>query len=316
MLIRRNSRKRNKQSLWRHAFRTYNKMKSTEQQQADEMNADNGNGKISSKILITRHIIHFEAGLVSCAKLGLWREGLSILNEVVDIMERQKNDATLMNSSSYNGVGGAVSYVQTTDLAIVKRRIPKIVVTDNMILSIVSACVRGSKVNQDDDDQDWNRREPLDAARDILLSMEEKYGIPLVSRHVNKLAAAYHRLGLYREGSSLITDNLADRKTQAQDKEEELAASFNLNDVKAKDAASYNILIQGAIQGGDWASAIGSLRHMTEKGLYPESRSLNCWSETAQKRERRAGSRKTTWKKNRERLITGTLPVMIDSKQK
>ena len=71
----------------------------------------------------------------------------------------------------------------------------------------------------------------------------------------------------------------------------------------------------GAITEGDWASAIGSLRDMTEKGLYPESRSLNCWSETARKRERRAGSRKTTWKKNRERLITGTIPMTKDKMQ-
>ena len=338
LLIRRNSRKRNKQSLWRHAYRTYNQMKSLETKQNQELLGEDGsgNGKVSSKILIARHVLHFEAALVSCAKLGLWREALSIYNDVLEIMKRQEEKGMNFNT---------VSYVQTVDGSAVKRRIPKVIVTDNMILSIVKACVRGSK-NKDEEESrtrlqqrnakagsssssttaseskesiyandDFDKREPLDAARDILLAIEEKFNIPLVSRHVNPLAAAYQHIGLYKEGSDLISNTLADRKTQAQDKEEEYAASFNVNDVKAKDAASYNILIQGAITEGDWASAIGSLRDMTEKGLYPESRSLNTWSETARKRERRAGSRKTTWKKNRERLITGTIPMTKDKTQ-
>ena len=52
---------------------------------------------------------------------------------------------------------------------------------------------------------------PLDAARDVLLSMEEKHNLPLVSRHVNQLAAAYVRLGLRSELSALINDHLQDR---------------------------------------------------------------------------------------------------------
>jgi hypothetical protein len=304
MLIRRNSRKRNKQSLWRHAYRTYNKMKSIEEEQKKQMDGDGtgkGKGKVTSKLLIVRHVIHFEAALVSCAKLGLWREALSIYQDVVNIMEEQK-DMDL----------NKIQYVQTTELATIRRRVPKIIVTDNIILSLVSACVKGAKCKVNHNTAEFDKREPLDAARDVLLSMEERYDIPLVSRHINRLAAAYQHIGLYKEGVDLIDSTLADRKTQAQDKEDDELASFNINDVQAKDAASYNILIQGAITEGDWASAIGSLRDMTDKGLYPESRSLNCWSETARKRERRAGSRKTTWKKNRERLITGTLPVTID----
>ncbi len=311
LLIRRNSRKRNKQSLWRHAYRTYNKMKAIEEEQST------GNGS-SSKIVIMRHVLHYEAALVSCAKLGLWREALNIFQEVEDKMEKQKLQSTTIANAAME------TSSTTTAPTTMKRKTSKIIVTDNMILSIISACVRGSKIKDEgEDNQSQNninnkiisiqkRREPLDIARNILLSMEEKYNLPLVSRHVNKLAAAYHKLGLYSDGSKLITENLADRKTQAQDREEEEPPSFNLNDVKAKDSASYNILIQGAIQGGDWGLAIGSLRQMTDKGLYPESRSLNRWSETAQKRERRAGSRKTTWKKNRERLITRTLPVSLD----
>ena len=314
-LIRRNSRKRNKQSLWRHAYRTYNKMKSIEENQKEEMNQNNGNGKISSKIVIMRHTVHYEAALVSCAKLGLWREALNIYNEVVDHMEYQKN-------MKIGNISSKLSYVQTVDNTMVRKFTPKIVVTDNMILSIVSACVRGSKAKFDQFDhpqghnknQEYDRREPLDAAKEILLSMEVKFNLPLVSRHVNKLASAYHHIALHMEGNALINETMNDRKTQAQDKEDEDAvASFNVNDVKAKDGASYNILIQGAVEEGDWASAIASLKQMTDKGLYPESRSLNRWSETAQRRERRAGSRKTTWKKNRERLITGTLPVSIDA---
>jgi len=322
-------------------------MKQLELDQRSEIE-NNGGVLSSSKMVIRRHVVHFEAALVSCSKLGLWREALSIYDDVLSVVEEQrvvqqqiaKRESLGGGMSNSNSVGYV--FVKTSDAtttSTVRRKVPRIIVTDNMILSIVAACVRGSKRkniissdvgtvnskgnsntknnknNIDKEEERKIRREPLDAARNILLSMEEQHNILLVSRHINPLAAAYQHIGLYNEGSELIRNTLADRKTQAQDKEEETAASFNINDLQSKDSASYNILIQGAIMEGDWASAIGSLRDMTEKGLYPESRSLGVWSETSMKRERRGGSRKTTWMKNRERLITGNLPVSRDQRQ-
>jgi len=52
---------------------------------------------------------------------------------------------------------------------------------------------------------------------------------------------------------------------------------------------------------GDWSSAIDNLREMTDRGHYPKARSLNAWSETANKRERRP--RRTAWIKKRERML-------------
>mmetsp|Transcript_14480 Transcript_14480/g.17609 ORF Transcript_14480/g.17609 Transcript_14480/m.17609 type:complete len:493 (-) Transcript_14480:18-1496(-) len=303
-LIRRNSRKRSKASLWRHAYRTYNKMKKVELQQREDMEK----GIVDGKITIQRQVPHFEAALVACAKLGLWREALVIYKEVVDF-ENQRKEASSSSSMNQVSTSTTSSIAEFSSASSARRKLmAKIVVTDNMILSIVSACVRGAKSRIKTHTPE-EQRVPLDAVREILLFLEHKHGIPLVSRHVNPLAAAYQKIGLFEEGSKLINTNLADRITQAEDKEEELIASFNVNDVQAKDEGSYNILVQGAVTEGNWASAISSLKGMTEKGMYPTSRNLNTWSEVARKRERRSGSRKTSWMKNRERLLmNGTIP--------
>jgi hypothetical protein len=68
-----------------------------------------------------------------------------------------------------------------------------------------------------------------------------------------------------------------------------------------KDDASYNILIKNSVLEGNWASAIHSLREMTNAGYYPKSKSLNSWSEAAMKRERRP--KKPQWIKQRERIL-------------
>ncbi len=54
------------------------------------------------------------------------------------------------------------------------------------------------------------RRRPLDEARQIVLTMEERHDIPIVARHVNPLASAYNRLGLRAKGSTLINGLLKD----------------------------------------------------------------------------------------------------------
>lgn len=254
-ILRRNSRKKNKPSMWRHTLRVYDKMARLESEAVGKKG-------------VRRGTAHHEAALVAASKLGLWEEALLIYREV-------EGDA-----ASYRGED---------------RERGRSRVTDNMVSSVVSACVRGSRVkwttvvdvvgselsrdeiaksaiNATDPEGDAKnptsaanntsesggtvpngsaenttsaadtakssgimsfdlpmyrppprpmiraltveeRRRPLDAACDVLLSMEEEHGIPLVSRHVNPLAAGYVRLGLRSEASDLIDENLKDRSS-------------------------------------------------------------------------------------------------------
>jgi len=224
-ILRRNSRKKNKPSMWRHCLRVYDKMAALENEAV-------------GKKKVRRSTAHHEAALVAASKLGMWEEALLI----------------------YRGVEESSSAYRSADKERGRSR-----VTDNMLLSVISACVKGSKVKRttaslsdvdtapsvDDDvssDDATNkatdvingtnpdntttyndvslqspsrpmiraltieeRRKPLDAARDILISIEEKHDIPLVSRHINQLASAYVRLGLRSEAAALINGQLQDR---------------------------------------------------------------------------------------------------------
>ncbi|KAL7553202.1 hypothetical protein ACHAWF_016457 [Thalassiosira exigua] len=282
VILRRNSRKKNKPSLWRHCLRVYSKMGELENngevadregnKPADDVVDRNqttgsagpeasqipgvGNNLAAASSLsrgaprrkknVKRSTVHHEAALVAASKLGTWEEALLIYRRVEE-------------SSMSNGVsvaGESPANAGTTSNEIVRRG--KSRVTDNMILSVISACVKGSKVKQTtsssptvnvNDDGNGNalnstdaasvtessnatsmreiatpppsrpmfaltveeRRRPLDIAREIILSMEEKHDIPLVSRHINPLASAYVRLGLRSEAAELIKDHLKDR---------------------------------------------------------------------------------------------------------
>ena len=295
-------------------------------------------GTNRKKKRIRRTTSHHEAALVAASKLGMWEEAFRIYRSV----EQQQ--------------GGGI--------------------TDNMILSVIGACVRRSSIKYatisdennpnvvggGDDNRSpgrhsgsmrtltvEERRRPLDAARRILLSLEELHDIPLVARHVNPLASAYNRLGLHHEAYSLINDNLQDRippppilpslpsksgrwKEKLREQEEDRAidtnpdfeavqlaewtdddldevkddeddidaeveikvtsvddddgydgddmeTQLNIHELKAKDRASYSLLVQGAIMEGNWSSAIEELRRMTNVGLHPNSRNLNSWNE-------------------------------------
>lgn len=253
-ILRRNSRKRNKPSMWRHCLRIYNKMGElengiirdsvgggdsvttknmgrggTENYYLNYLSSSGGSQKTKK---VKRGVAHHEAALVAASKLGMWEEAILIFQNV----ESSSSNRTVTASTGSNDRtrGWEDDYV-----------------TDNMILSVISACVKGSKVKHaagssapcdnsgidgagrtnDTNSRGFNttrrtispsqpilrtltvdeRRKPLDIARDILLSMEEKHGNPLVSRHINPLASAYNRLGLCREASALINEHLKDR---------------------------------------------------------------------------------------------------------
>lgn len=253
----RNVRKRGKPSLWRYALRTYNRMK--------ELEEDSKN----SVLKIERSNVHHEGAMLACAKLGLWQEALDIYRYVEE-----------------------TATTNPTQVATTRRR-KAVCVTDNMLLSVVSACVRGSQhVNAQASLQE--RRAPLDAAVHVLLEMEEKHGLPLVARHLNPLASAYQSLGLLAEASSLIRGHLEDRTSGPE--EENGNDPFNVNDVRAKDKASYSLLVKGALHQGDWENAVLALQEMTEAGLYPNTRNLNSWTETSERKSKLSKS----WKKKRE----------------
>lgn len=140
------------------------------------------------------------------------------------------------------------------------------------------------------------RRVPLDAARSVLLEMEDKHGLPLVARHLNPLAAAYQSLGLKVDAANLLQQNLKDRTSGPE--EENGDDPLNIHDIHAKDKASYALLVQGAVSTGDWADAVDALKDMTEAGLYPNARHLNRWTEISESKTKQRSTR--SWKKKRE----------------
>ena len=157
--IKRNARKRNKPASWRHALRTYYRMKNLEQEATreakDEMaeaaTAADGdtttNTAIRPRGTVKRSAPHHEGAIVACSKLGLWREAFRIYEEATS------NGDTQPLSSGDQGKS---------------RR----GVTDNMILGLVRAAVRGSKSSEMKSKDVQFRREPLDKISQILLNLE------------------------------------------------------------------------------------------------------------------------------------------------
>lgn len=241
-ILRRNSRKKNKPSMWRYCLRIYNKMGELEKGIAEETGDGIATGDADTTSIggrrrikkIKRGVAHHEAALVAASKLGMWEEAILIFRGVESSVSNRT--ATVATGSNNRTIRRGSDCV-----------------TDNMILSVISACVKGSNVKHtassntqysdsgldemnifngiDANGQSSNttrranlplrpmmrtltideRRKPLDVARDILLSMEEKHDIPLVSRHINPLASAYNRLGLCSDASALINGHLKDR---------------------------------------------------------------------------------------------------------
>lgn len=269
-ILKRNSRKKNKPSMWRYCLRVYDKMGELENDRlvsvgvnrkdrnntqieirgvgsnlspsANYLNTMGNAEKRGKKRKVKLSTAHHEAALVAASKLGLWKEALLIYQRV----EKAPLASNTLTAAS-NADGGNVMQLRSK-----KNRI-----TDNMVLSVVKASVKASRIKQtttntrnDADPRAENesnvaegnattaafssipnpsstrptlqfltiqeRRKPLDFARDIVLSMEEKHGIPLVSRHVNPLASAYLHLGLRSEAANLI-NALKDRSPPPPD---------------------------------------------------------------------------------------------------
>jgi len=211
---------------------------------------------------IERTTSHHEGALLACAKLGLWQKAIDIF----------QNDV----NNDYNAV-----------------------VTDNMIFSLVKACVRGCKKLNGEETSLEERRAPLDAGANIMIQIIQNsdYDIPLVARHLNPLSAGYQSLGLVDDAKSLIQKHLTDR-SRGPEPETGGQETFNVHDMCAKDKASYALLVKGAVASGNWADAVEALEDMTEAGLYPNSRNLNSWTEATERKTKQRTTR--SWKKKRD----------------
>lgn len=193
-ILRRNSRKKVKPSMWRHTLRVYDKMADLEKITIDGRSD-------SKKKAIRRRSVHHEAALVAASKLGAWEQAIKIYRDVEDMPISSNRKASM----AVVGVGDGNTNSSDSD-ALVSKNLRRISgVTDNMILSVISACVKGSYVKRTTNMISFpainttnatsvgnnsnnfascssqrtvrtltieERRRPLDAAREILLSIE------------------------------------------------------------------------------------------------------------------------------------------------
>jgi hypothetical protein len=160
VILRRNSRKKMKPSMWRHCLRVYEKM--AELERSDVVSNAEGNGqglRQKKKSSIRRKTIHHEAALVAAAKLGMWEEAIKIYRIVEEstVPQSRKVAKTVVGIGNGNAAVGVSRDASSTDA---EGNVSgegtqsngtsrgKSAVTDNMVLSIISACVRGSKVKR------------------------------------------------------------------------------------------------------------------------------------------------------------------------
>ena len=286
----RNARKRKKPSLWRYALRTYDRMDGSleeEGQSASPVSANNSplqeTANTEEATVVERLNIHHQGALLAVAKLGLWEKAIEIYTAVE--MEQEKRMIRKGMTRSKLGEKNLQKSI---------RKLP-LHVTDDMVVSMIYACVRACRKMSSLDQSLEERRKPLDAACDILQTVEDKHGINLETRHYNPLAAAYQKLQLREEAERLIS-MLKDRRIGPEP--EEGSQPFNINDVGTKDKGSYTLLVSGAVLEEDWTGAIAALRNMTDAGLYPNQRHLNAWTEVSERKTKNRTTR--SWKKKRD----------------
>jgi len=275
----RNVRKRDKPAMWRYALRTYDRMLGDQQQ--------GGSGQQSPALRVERTNIHHEGALVACAKLGYWERALEIYRSVEESDRRR--GTTLQQQRDRTSRPSTLPPAST------------VYVTDNMVMSVVRACVRGARQASRDSSPLVERRAPLDAAVQVLNEIDSRKWLPLVSHHVNPIAAAYQSLGLYSDASDLIQSLLTDRNGGTENEDGTDFNSVNVNNLDSKDKASYSLLVNSAVSDGDYASAVDALRDMTEAGLYPGARHLNAWTEVSERKTKHRTTR--SWTKKREEIL-------------
>mmetsp|Transcript_492 Transcript_492/g.1391 ORF Transcript_492/g.1391 Transcript_492/m.1391 type:complete len:469 (-) Transcript_492:227-1633(-) len=270
-IIWRNVRKRNKPSLWQYALRTYDRMGKRDEEQQKNAAAP-----------VRRSNSHHQGALLAAAKLGSWEKAI----EIFELVEREQEK--LLQKKTTQPLAGNRKTV---------RKLP-VHVTDDMVVSMLYACVRAMRRMSSTESSLEERRRPLDAARKILETVTVKHGIILESRHYNPLAAAYQKLGLRQEAIALVR-SLKDRRI-GPEPEDGNQEQFNVYNVGTKDKASYTLLVTGAVLEEDWTGAVDSLRNMTDAGLYPNQRHLNAWTEVSERKTKHRNTR--SWKKKRDEV--------------
>ena len=302
----RNLRKRNKPSLWQNALRIYDRMSELEAVEGSE---------------IRRCNIHFEGAMLACAKLGLWQRALEIYHYVYQTEQEIQqsrypragaNASSTQSSSSVIGGKTKQFTKQSPKEKLRMRRDVKI--SDDMILSLIKACVRASHQRskfrrqqslspKQEEKEAALRRIPLDTALEVLTTMEETHNIPVTAIYVNPLAKAYQSLG-YIPQSRMILQTMLSNRTAGEEPESG-GDIVNVYDFSAKDKGSYSLLVEGAVVTGEWGAAVQALGEMIDAGLYPNKRHSNIWSEISERqtRPRAQGS----WKKKRDDLWTDSV---------
>jgi hypothetical protein len=243
----RNARKR-QPAMWRYALRTFDRMVQQQQQST------------GPKLDIIN--VHYEGAMVAAEKLGWSQRALDIYQFV------EKKEAQIRER------------IHQSPVASKSNGDPKIAIriTENMVLSVIRACVRESVVQK--------KREPLDRVLQLVIdNLNETHGISVTAIHLNPIAAAYQSLGYTKESDIVLQHKLLDR-IGGPEAENVIDTTFNVYDVQAKDKGSYSLLVQSAVQERDWGQAVLALKTMTEAGLYPSNRHLNVWTEISEKRRR------------------------------
>jgi hypothetical protein len=309
----RNVRKRNKPTLWRNALRTYDRMAVLE---------TTPDGSVNQRNKIRRSNEHHEGAMLACAKLGLWQRALEIYHCVYQVEQVHRPPSTTTTTARI--AAPQQSFLspkkrKQKEVAAAKKQVKSkkkgVHVTDNMILSLVRACVRASYQrsrfkgqqhlsNELEEQEAALRRIPLDTALEVLTTLQDNHNIPVVAQHVNPLAAAYQSLGYIPRATEMLQTLLSNR-TAGEEPEVYGVDVLNVYDLCAKDKGSYSLLVQGAVVTGDWGGAVGALGDMTKAGLYPNRRHCNIWSEISERqtRPRAVGS----WKKKRDDYWTDSV---------
>ena len=238
-VLRRNSRKRNKPSLWRYALRSYDKMRTLEDQ---EQTAPNTNKKIS----IQRTTIHHTSALVACSKLGQWKEALRIYNELL-------------------------AQQQTTNTSVE--------ITEHMIHAIIRSCVRAAKLlfkqksphSHEPLDAARTILSSMTEKHNVLVTSVHVNPLAAAYFYIQMPEQANDLIDKYLHhpvGNADQYDHVNDA-----------LGTFHVEDIQARDLGTYNIQISHAISQSDWNTALDQLYNMNKVGLHPSKKQLNSWSE-------------------------------------
>ena len=154
-VIWKNARKRNKQSLWKYALRTY-----------DRMGVIEGDPNF---VQIKRSNIHHEGAMVAAAKLGKWQRALEIFHYVGSNSSKSVFVTDDMVSSLVRGT------VRASRLRLRRKNSHEVPLTP-----------------EQEEQEAALRRIPLDTTLEILSSLPEDHNIPCYPYFFNPLAGKSH----------------------------------------------------------------------------------------------------------------------------